>query len=209
MSIQSTSIPGSAHNQQTTLIPSQLGVMEAARAVWDLVGEEHINDFAVVGGAALLFHGSDIKTEDTDLAITGKPFDKFCQLVKNDSRFVEDPYGGPWRYHATFGFDVLIDFLDKLGGGGYLPEMTGHCLIDGVPVATLVDLALLKGAAWVDRDEKKDLAGFDYALRRMAEAGLSFRGSGEIGKGILDKVVVKLQSSEKGKRVLGMITSLS
>ncbi|RPA97815.1 hypothetical protein L873DRAFT_1089547 [Choiromyces venosus 120613-1] len=144
MSSQSTTIPGLAHNQPTTLLPIQLAVMEAARAVWDLVGEEHINNFAVVGGAALLFHGSDTRTEDTDLAITREAFDKFCQLARNDPRFTEDPYWGPWRYHASFDFDVLIDFLDKSGVQGWLPELTGCCLIQGVPIAMLTDLALLK-----------------------------------------------------------------
>ncbi|RPA95970.1 hypothetical protein L873DRAFT_1267223 [Choiromyces venosus 120613-1] len=182
--------------------------MEAARAVWDLVGEEHINNFVVVRGAALLFHGSDIRTEDTDLAITLESFDKFCQLARNDPRFTKDPYGGPWRYRASFDFDVLIDFLDKLGVEGWLPRLTGYCLIQGVPIATLSDLALSKAAAWVDRNEGKDLDGLEYVLQMMARTGLSFRGLGEEGKGILDRVVVKLPPSEKGRRILRIMTRL-
>ncbi|PUU75245.1 hypothetical protein B9Z19DRAFT_363063 [Tuber borchii] len=208
MSNQSTAIAGPAHSRSTTLVPIQLAVMEAARAAWELIGEEHIENFAVVGGAALLFYGSDNRTEDTDIAVTRESIDKFYQLARSDPRFAEDPYVGPWRYHTSFDFDVFIDFLDKSGAGGCLHELKGHCLIDGVPIATLADIAVSKGAAWLDRGLGKDLDGVDYVLRRMAGADLNFRELGEEGKRILDKMMVKLPPSEKGRRVLRMMAKL-
>jgi len=51
--------------------------MQAARVVWDLVGEEHTEILPLPGGgAALLFHGSGVGTEDTDLAIIRESLDK-------------------------------------------------------------------------------------------------------------------------------------
>jgi len=60
--------------------------VEAARAVWEMVGEEHLLN-PVAGGAALLFHGVVIPTSDTDLAITGGSLNKFHGLSKNDKQF--------------------------------------------------------------------------------------------------------------------------
>lgn len=208
MSNQSTATAGPTHNRSTALIPIQLAVMEAAKAAWELIGEEHLENFAVVGGVALLFHGSNNRTEDTDIAVTGESIEKFYQVARNDPRFAEDPYGGPWRYHSSFDFDVFIDFLDKSGVGGCLHELKGYCMIDGVPIATLADIAVSKGTAWLDRRLGKDLDGVDYVLCKMARTGLNLRELGEEGKGILDKLMVKLPPSEKGRRVLRMITEL-
>lgn len=53
--------------------------------------------------------------------------DKFCRLAKNDPRFTEYPLC-PLRYHASYGFDVEIDFFDKLG---YMQGLKDHCIIEG------------------------------------------------------------------------------
>ena len=70
ISSQSRTIASLAYNQPTTLTPVQRAVVVAARAAWDFIGEEHPQTFAVIGGASFLFHGSDIRIEDTDLAVT-------------------------------------------------------------------------------------------------------------------------------------------
>jgi len=48
---------GQALTESTFLLQCQLAAMEAARAVWEIVGEEHSGNFVVIGGGALLFHG--------------------------------------------------------------------------------------------------------------------------------------------------------
>ncbi|KAG0634227.1 hypothetical protein HOY80DRAFT_1060883 [Tuber brumale] len=77
MSTESAAAANPALTQTTSFLPAQLAPMEAARAVWDLIGEDHIDNLVVVGGAALLFHGSRIFTCDADLAIIHDSLGKF------------------------------------------------------------------------------------------------------------------------------------
>jgi len=70
-----------------------LGVIEAARAVWGLIGRAYVGKFAVVGGAALLLHGATIQTSDVDVGITEESLDAFERAARMDPRFTEYPCG--------------------------------------------------------------------------------------------------------------------
>jgi len=52
-------------------------------------------------------------------------------------------------------------------GGVHLHKLRGYCLDDDVPGAKLMDLALSKGIAWVDREEDNDFTGLQYAVEQM------------------------------------------
>jgi len=60
--------------------------IETARAVWSLVGQEYVEDFALVRGAALLFYGADIRTSDADFAITAQSLPAFEEAARQDER---------------------------------------------------------------------------------------------------------------------------
>ena len=173
-----------------------LGVIEAARAVCGLIGRAYFGKFAVVGGAALLMHGAIIQTSDVDVGITGESLDAFERAARMDPRFTK--YLDGWRYTTSFGFDVGVDFLQI--GGGCLHQLNGYCLDDDVPVATLTDLALSKGIAWVDRQENNDFRGLNYAVDGMARKGQNFKGLAEDGRDILDCILVGLDCP-KGRRL--------
>ena len=79
-----------------------------------------------------------------------------------------------WEFQSSYGFMVEVDFLDKLGVGGFLHEFTQCSMVDGVPVATLVDLALGKGGSWIDWGRAKDLDALEWVLGKMAEKRLDF-----------------------------------
>ncbi|KAG0123484.1 hypothetical protein HOY82DRAFT_673942 [Tuber indicum] len=81
---------------------------------------------------------------------------------------------GDWELQASYEFPVKIDFLDKLGLGGYLNEHKRYCIIDGVSVATQVDLALGKGGSWLDRERPKDLQALVWVVGLMIDQGLDF-----------------------------------
>jgi len=179
--------------------------MEAAKAVWNLVGQEHTENFVVIGGAALLFHGSNISTNDADLGITADSMNTFCELARRDTRFTEDLIC-PWRYESSYGFAVEIDFLDKLGD--YMHGAKDYCLIQGVPVATLADLVLGKGDSWLDRGREKDLAGLMYVVEKMERAGEDFKGLGEEGRKLLGEIMEELEDSLEGRYVLAIVKKL-
>jgi len=61
-------------------------------------------------------------------------------------------------------------------GGGCLHQLNGYCLDDDVPVATLTDLALSKGIAWIDRQKAKDFDCLRYAVEGMVRKGQNFKG---------------------------------
>lgn len=189
------SVEHTTQNQSSFFRPIQLGVMEAAKTVWELIGEEHAENFVVVGGEALLFHGSNIGTEDVYLAITAESMDKFCRLARNDPRLTEYPLN-PWRHHTSGGFDVEIDFLDKLGGEYMLGIIQDHCRIQGVPVVTLADLALAKGYSWVQRENEKDLDRMRCVVTKMRSTGESFKWLEEDGMKLLKYIMRELECSE-------------
>lgn len=114
------------------ITPSQLAIMEAARAVWSLIGEEHVENFAVVGGAALLFYGLNVRTNDVDIAINADSLYAFAEAAQGDPRFTWTV--GMWEYRPSEGFTVQIDFLENDGSGGYLHRLQGCSLLDGVPL---------------------------------------------------------------------------
>ncbi|PUU77256.1 hypothetical protein B9Z19DRAFT_1065995 [Tuber borchii] len=209
MPTSSQTSPGQAQHQTTPnpLIPLQLASMEAARVVWEMLGEEHLENFAVVGGAALLFYGSTIMTNDADLAITGDSYTKFLNAVKEDRRFSEG-FFGKWEYWSSYDFMVEIDFINKNGDGDYLHELRGYSLIDGIPVARLVDLAIGKGTAWVQRKNQKDFTGLKYAVMMMAQRGLDFKGLDEQAKELFDDITMKLMDSPEGRQLLQIVRRL-
>ena len=192
--------------QAAHLLPGQLAVMEAARAIWGLVGEEHIENFAVVGGVALLFHGGNVWTHDIDVAINAQSLNAFIEAAKGDERFTCT--AEVWEYRSSEGIMVEIEFLDKDGTGGYLPRVRGYSLIDGVPVATLADLALGKGVAWVDRCEAKDLNGLEFAIERMVDNGMDFRGIGIEERDLLAEIVDELGQGARGRELARVIRTL-
>ena len=110
-------------------------------------GDEHRGNFLIVGGAALLLHGYPIFTNDTDIALTADSLHKFETLAQLDPRFSQSQFG-EWTFQSPYGFRVKIDFLDKTGESGCLHECREYSLIDGMPVTTLVDLAIGEGQAW-------------------------------------------------------------
>lgn len=176
-----------------------MAAMEAAKAVWNLIGEDQIENFVVVGGAALLFHGSELMTVDADLAITGDSLEKFIKSVHRDARFTKTVMEG-WEFQSSYGFMVEVDFLDKSGAGGFLHEFTQYSVVDGVPVATLVDLALGKRGSWMDQGRPKDLDALEWILVKMAEQRVDFSRVGmEIC--ILQDIVTALPQTAQGRRI--------
>ncbi|KAG0635948.1 hypothetical protein HOY80DRAFT_1055723 [Tuber brumale] len=143
---------------------AQLASMEVAKEGWAMVGEEHRDNFVVVGGAALL-HGYPIFTSGANLAITAQSLHKFR---------------------------VNIDFLDKTGETGCLHQCSEYSLIDGILVATLVDLAIGKGGAWIGRGNSKDLYGFKCAVKTMTKKGLDFKRLSEAKRETLDDITIEL-----------------
>ncbi|KAG0642977.1 hypothetical protein HOY80DRAFT_998114 [Tuber brumale] len=115
--------PQTAQGPAMTLVQGQLAVLEAVRAVWNLIGEQHLENFAVVGGAALLLHGANIRTADADLAITPQSLEAFEEAAKHDERFTYIP-GLPWEYTSSLDIIVPIDFLDKSGAWGPTSQVT-------------------------------------------------------------------------------------
>ncbi|KAG0638148.1 hypothetical protein HOY80DRAFT_191254 [Tuber brumale] len=162
---------GQADGQAEGLCNGELAVIEAARAVRGLIGAHCVGDFAVVGGAALLLHGANIRTRDVDLGIMAESMDAFEKAAATDTRFSQFPLG--WEYRSTFGIIVVIDFIQI--GGGSLHRLQAYCVDDTLPVASLADLALGKGIAWVDRGYKKDLDGLQFAVGMMVRKRQNFR----------------------------------
>ncbi|KAG0642773.1 hypothetical protein HOY80DRAFT_1035523 [Tuber brumale] len=70
------------------LVGGQLAIIEASRAVWGLVGGRHMGNFVLIGGAALLFHGADIRTSDADFAITTQSLTASEEAASHDQRFI-------------------------------------------------------------------------------------------------------------------------
>jgi len=189
------------------LVPGQLAVMEAARAVWNLVGEEHLENFAIVGGAAFLFYGASVWTSDVDFATTAQSYKAFEEAAKQDARF-SCTVGCYWEYKSSLDILVQFDFLDKDGVGGCLHKLQGYTLIDGIPVATLSDLAVAKGTAWVEREKEKDFIGLEYAVQAMTRQGLNFRGLKEDGMERLDDILEELDQDQRGRRLARVIRTL-
>ncbi|KAG0638654.1 hypothetical protein HOY80DRAFT_1077557 [Tuber brumale] len=184
-----------------------MATMEAARVIWNMIGEEHRENFVVVGGTALLFYGSTIVTNDTNLATAGDSLDKFRNLAKEVARFSETVYG-KWEYTSSYDFITMVDFVDKEGGGGSMHKLKGYSIINGIPVATLVDLAIGGGAAWVERRGGKDLSGIEYAATMMALRGLSFKVLDAQTRGFLDDIMINLRESPRGRQLLRRIRGL-
>jgi hypothetical protein len=115
---------------------------------------------------------------------------------------------GVWEYKSSEEIMVEVEFLDKDGVGGYLHQLRGYSLLDGVPVATLADLALGKGAAWVDRSKEKDLSGFEYAIRKMADKGMNFRGLGIEGRDVLADIMEELGQGARGRELARVVRTL-
>ncbi|RPA91461.1 hypothetical protein L873DRAFT_1819415 [Choiromyces venosus 120613-1] len=171
--------------------------MEVAKEVWAMVGEEHRDNFVVVGDVAFLLHGYPIFTNDTDLATTADSLHKFETLAKLDPRFSQNIFG-EWSFESRRGFRVNIDFLDKTGEGGCLHKCSDYSLIDGMPVATLVDLAIAKGGAWIDRQNEKDLYGFKCTVKTMTEEMLNFKGLSEAKRETLGDIMIELEGMRGG-----------
>ncbi|KAG0643113.1 hypothetical protein HOY80DRAFT_1098112 [Tuber brumale] len=207
MSTDSVRTARQAFTQCEALVPAQLEAMEAVRSIWEMIGEEHKESFVVVGGAALLFYGSGIPTYNADIAITGSPLPKCEERAKNDGRFTQGVMGD-WEFQASYGFSVKIDFLDKLGFGGYLNEHKQYCIIDRVPVATLVDLALGKGGSWFDQERTKDLQALEWVVGLMVDQGLDLAEVGMDEILILRDVITRLSSTTMGRRLADIIRGL-
>ena len=190
------------------LKPAQLAAMEVAKEVWGMVGNEHRDNFLIVGGTALLLHGYPIFTNDADIAITAESLDKFETLAKLDPRFSQSQFG-EWAFQSPRGFRVKIDFLDKTGETGCLHECSDYALIDGMPVTTLVDLAIGKGQAWVNRENPKDLFGFKCAVKKMTELGLNFRELTGPKRDALEDIMSELEEMKEEWGVLKVIKMLS
>ncbi|KAG0133215.1 hypothetical protein HOY82DRAFT_605054 [Tuber indicum] len=160
-------------------------VIEATRAVWGLIGGRYVGDFAVVGGAVLLLHGATIPTRDVDFGITAESMDAFVRAVVSDSRFSQLPLG--WEYNSTFGTNA-------------------YCLDETLPVASLVDLALKKGIAWVDRGYKRYLDGLKFVVEMMGK-GQNFRRLRGDERELLGDIIEGLDYSE-GRQLHRVIRTL-
>ncbi|RPA95739.1 hypothetical protein L873DRAFT_1845839 [Choiromyces venosus 120613-1] len=134
------------------------------------------------------FHGATIMTHDADLAVTGDSYTRFINLAKDDSRFAETVLGA-WEYTSSYDFLVEVDFLDKNGDRGYIHKLREYSLIDGIPVATPVDLAIGKGTTWVERKIPKDFTGLEYSVTIRAWQGLDFKSLDEQATKRLDDIM--------------------
>ncbi|PUU72269.1 hypothetical protein B9Z19DRAFT_1138312 [Tuber borchii] len=190
-----------------SLKPAQLASIEVAKEVWDLVGDENRENFLVVGGTALLLHGYPIMTCDTDIAITADTLYKFENLAMKDPRYAKSPFG-QWTFESPRGFTVTIDFLDKTGEAGPLEKCTDYTMIDGIPVTTVEDLAIGKGAAWINRQLGKDFFGFKCAVKKMTETGLNFKQLSQKKREILDDIMFELEGMREEWGVLRVIRTL-
>ncbi|KAG0124748.1 hypothetical protein HOY82DRAFT_633711 [Tuber indicum] len=189
------------------LKPIQLATVEVAKEVWAMMGEEHRDNFMVVGGAALLLHGHPIMTGDTDLAVTADSLHKFETVARCDSRFSQGLFG-EWSFESPRGFRVTIDFLDKTGESGHLHSCSDYSMIDGMPVVTLVDLAIAKGGAWIDRQKGKDLYGFKCAVETMGEEMLNFKGLSRAKRETLEDVMIELAGMREQRGLLQVVRML-
>ncbi|KAG0136181.1 hypothetical protein HOY82DRAFT_599352 [Tuber indicum] len=95
---------------------------------------------------------------------------------------------------------VEIDFLDKAREGGSLQKCTDYSPTEGMPVATLTDLAIAKGGALIDRQNEKDIHGFKCNVKTMTEKMLNLKGLGREKCKTLDDITIVLEwmSEERG-----------
>jgi len=92
---------------------------------------------------------------------------------------------GSWEFQSSLEVCVPLEFLDKSGDGGFLHHLQDYTVRRGIPVATLTDLTVCKGIAWLDRDERKDFKGLSYIATKMANEGMDFSNVGDDGKELL------------------------
>ncbi|KAG0138602.1 hypothetical protein HOY82DRAFT_595776 [Tuber indicum] len=163
--------------------------------------EQHVENFAVVGGAALLIHGANIRTADADLPMTPQFLGAFEEAAKRDDHFTYIPRQ-PWDHTASLDIILPIDFLGKSGASGTLHSLLqGYNLYDELPVVTLIDLALTKGVAWARRGKAKDLIAPRYAAWEIVWKGMDLGGLDKQGRGRLDNILVALAQVGEGRKL--------
>jgi len=153
--------------------------------------------------------GPHSSSTDTDIAITAESLDKFETIGEHGPRFSKSPFG-QWVLQSERGFRVEIDFLDKTGQIGCLHPCSEYSLLDGIPVATLADLTVGKGWAWVDWEKFKDLYSFRCIVRTMIERGLNFREVGEENQDALEDIISALAytKEDEDRRLVRAIRTL-
>jgi len=132
---------------------------------------------------------------------------KFMNLAKDDSCFAESMFE-EWEYNLSFNFRVNIYFLDEKGDGGYVHKLTNYFHIDGIPVATPVDLAIGKNTTWVEREHHKDFTGLQYAVGILIWYRLNFGGLGQQSSELLEDIREQLRESAQGRQLVQHISAL-
>jgi len=146
-------------------------------------------------------------THNSDLAITGDSYTKLINLVKDDRRLSETMLG-KWEYWSSYDFMGLGWSLLLRRDWDHINELREYSLIDGIPVATPVDLAIGKKTAWVQRKNQKDFTDLQYAVKMMARNRLDFKGLDEQAKELLDDIRMELRGSARGLQLVQVIRRL-
>jgi hypothetical protein len=131
----------------TTVNPSRVAaLLECYEAAVQLVPAALQPEFVLIGGVASMVHGSVLKTEDVDIAVTANSLDAFREAVaRGQTKFKIRP----------------CETIEPLIRGGF--------------VASSAELFLLRVNTWLGRGEDGDLADLRYLLEVTARRGQIYR----------------------------------
>ena len=94
------------------------------------------------------------------------------------------------------------------GHGAYINKLSNYSLIDGIPVATPVVLAIGKGTPLVECQRQKDFIGLEYAAGMMRQYRLNFRELDQQARELLDDIREELGELAQGQQLLQHIDRL-
>jgi hypothetical protein len=159
----------------TTVNPNRVAaLLECYEAAVQLVPAALQPEFVLIGGAASMVHGSVLKTEDVDIAVTANSLNAFREAVaRGQTKFKIRPCE-TIEFECHQGYFIPVEFLEL--GGPFVDSVAAiEPLMRGGFVASPAELFLLRAKTWLGRGEDGDLADLRYLLEVTARTGQIYR----------------------------------
>ncbi|ORX91337.1 hypothetical protein BCR34DRAFT_501500 [Clohesyomyces aquaticus] len=145
--------------------PQKEALLACYQACTRLVPLDWRPEFILIGAAASIVHGSELKTEDVDIAASPRAIHRFEETVRGGAQRFRKGSDGNTEFDSDQGFPVKIEILHLDGQFVDSVHVIEPCSLGFV--ASVPDLFCLRAVTVLGRGDPGDVADFKWLLESM------------------------------------------